>query len=70
MEVHHIAGNLHPDDLLMVYLPEEKLLIQAGTYTPAPPTSPPTTVVNPNSVNLADNITRLGLTVDRLLPLS
>ena len=69
VEIHHIAGNNHEDGLLMVYLPKEKLLSQADTYTPAPPNAPPPAVVNPNSVNLADNITRLGLAVDTHLPL-
>ncbi len=69
VEIHHIAGNLHADGLLLVYLPKEKLLSQADAYTPGPPNAPRATVVNPNSVNLADNITRLGLAVDQLLPL-
>ena len=39
VEIHQIVGNLHSDDLLMVYLPKENLpkenlLIQADTYTP------------------------------------
>lgn len=53
----------------MVYLPKEKLLSQADTYTPAPPNAPPAAAVNPSSVNLADNLTRLGLAVDQILPL-
>jgi glyoxylase-like metal-dependent hydrolase (beta-lactamase superfamily II) len=69
VEVHHMAGNLHGDGMLIVYLPKEKLLSQADAYTPAPPNAPPPPAVNPNSVNLADNITRLGLAVDQLLPL-
>jgi hypothetical protein len=69
VELHHIAGNLHADGLLMVYLPKEKLLSQADTYNPAPPNAPPATTVNPNTVNRADNITRLNLAVDQLLPL-
>jgi glyoxylase-like metal-dependent hydrolase (beta-lactamase superfamily II) len=69
VEIYHIAGNLHADGLLMVYLPKEKLLSQADTYTPPPLAAPVTTTVNPNAVNLADNIARLGLNVDQLLPL-
>jgi glyoxylase-like metal-dependent hydrolase (beta-lactamase superfamily II) len=69
VEIHHIAGNLHHDGLLMVYLPKEKLMSQADAYTPAAANAPPAAAVNPNSVNLADNVTRLGLTVDQLLPL-
>jgi glyoxylase-like metal-dependent hydrolase (beta-lactamase superfamily II) len=69
MEIHRIAGNAHHDGLLMVYLPKERLLIQADAFTPGPANAPPPTPANPFSVNLADNITRLGLNVDQLLPL-
>ena len=69
VEIHHIAGSLHHDGLLMVYLPKEKLLSEADAYTPLPPNAAPPTPVSPFTVNLADNITRLGLTVGDLLPL-
>ena len=69
VELHHIAGNLHHDGLLMVYLPKERLLIQADAFTPGPANAPPPTPPHPSNVNLADNITRLGLNVDQLLPL-
>jgi len=69
VEIHHIAGNLHEDGMLMAYLPKEKLLIEADAYSPAPANAPPPATVNPNSVNLADNVTKLGLTVDKVLPL-
>lgn len=69
VEVHHIAANPHHEGMLMVYLPRERLLIQADAFTPAPPNTPPATPANPFNVNLADNIARLKLDVDRLLPL-
>jgi hypothetical protein len=69
VEIHHIAGNTHDDGLLMVYLPKERLLTQADTYTPPPPNTPPPMPASPFTVNLVDNIAKLGLTVDRLLPL-
>ena len=69
VEIYHIAGSTHCDGLLMVYLPKERLLVEADVYTPGPPNAPPPTVVNPLSVNLAENITRLGLGVDQVLPL-
>ena len=34
VEIRHIAGIQHADDMLMVYLPKEKFLIQADAYTP------------------------------------
>jgi glyoxylase-like metal-dependent hydrolase (beta-lactamase superfamily II) len=69
LEIHHIAGNLHHDGLLLVYLPKQKLLIEADAFTPGPANAPPPTPANPYSVNLADNVARLGLTVDQILPL-
>jgi glyoxylase-like metal-dependent hydrolase (beta-lactamase superfamily II) len=69
VEIHHIAGSPHEDGMLMVYLPTEKFLIQADTFSPAPPNAPPPATINPNSVNLADNITRLKLAVEQHLPI-
>ncbi len=69
VEIHHLAGNTHADGLLLVYLPRERLLIQADAFTPGPASAPTPAIINPLSVNLADTITRLGLSVDRLLPL-
>ena len=69
VEIHHIAGNTHDDGLLMVYLPKERLLTQADTFSPLPANTPYPMPASPFTVNLADNIARLGLTVDRLLPL-
>ncbi len=69
VEIHHIAGNTHADGMLMVYLPKERLLVQADAFTPGPPNAPVPANINPLSVNLADNIARLTLGVDRLLPL-
>jgi glyoxylase-like metal-dependent hydrolase (beta-lactamase superfamily II) len=69
IEVHHISGNGHSDDLALVYLPKEKALIEADAYTPlaadvAPPKTP-----NPYSVNLYENIQRLKLDVTQIVGL-
>jgi glyoxylase-like metal-dependent hydrolase (beta-lactamase superfamily II) len=69
VEVHRIAGNLHHDGLVLVYLPKEKLLSEADAYTPPAPNMPPMSPPSPFTVNLADNIARLGLDVERILPL-
>ena len=69
VEIHHVVGNNHENGMLMVYLPKEKLLIQADMFTPPAPNAPPPATVNPNTVNLADNIAKLGLTVEQHLPL-
>lgn len=69
VELHHIAGNAHADGLLMVYLPREKLLSEADVFTPPPAGTPPPMPPSSFTLNFADNLKRLNLAVDRLLPL-
>ena len=69
VEVHRIIRSAHSDSFLMVYLPKERLLIEADAFTPPAPNTPPPAVANANNLNLVDNIERLKLGVDRILPL-
>jgi glyoxylase-like metal-dependent hydrolase (beta-lactamase superfamily II) len=69
VEIRHIAGILHADDMLMVYLPKEKFLIEADAYTPPAPNAAPMSPPNPFNVSLAENITKQGIAVDQILPL-
>ena len=69
VEVHEIQDSMHAQGFLMVWLPKEKLLIEADAYTPGPPNSPPPPVANANQVNLAQNFDRLKLQPERILPL-
>ena len=56
VEIYHVADSHHSDTFLMVYLPKEKLLIEADSFTPGPPNAPPPAQVNPNNTNLVDNL--------------
>lgn len=69
IEVYEMQGSIHAQGFLMVYLPAERVLIQADAYTPAVPGSPPPPVANANHLNLIENIERLQLKVDRIAPL-
>ena len=69
IEIHNIAGNGHSDELSLVYLPAEKILIEADAYTPAAPNTPPPAVPNPYSVNLYENIQKLKLDVSQIAAL-
>ena len=69
IEVHRMKDSVHNDTFLMVYLPKEKLLIEADAYTPLPPNAPVPAQPNAYNVNLAQNIERLNLAVERILPL-
>ena len=68
LELHHLRGNLHDETLLVVYLPKQKLLVQADAFHPRPGAkllaAPP-----PFTVNLVENIRRLKLDVERVVHL-
>lgn len=67
--VHFIEGSPHAQGFMLVWLPRERLLVQADAYTPGAPGSAPPAQANPLHVNLVQNIQRLGFDVDRILPL-
>jgi glyoxylase-like metal-dependent hydrolase (beta-lactamase superfamily II) len=69
LDVLRIRDSVHNDTFLMVYLPKERLLIEADSYTPLPPNAPPPATANANNVNLVENMHRMNLAVDRILPL-
>jgi glyoxylase-like metal-dependent hydrolase (beta-lactamase superfamily II) len=69
VEIRHITGIQHADDMLMVYLPKEKFLIQADAYTPPAPNAAPMSPPSPFNVSLYENVTRQQLAVDQILPL-
>jgi glyoxylase-like metal-dependent hydrolase (beta-lactamase superfamily II) len=65
LELHLIKGNPHHDGILMAFLPKEKLLVEVDVYTPGATASAP----NPNAANTVENLERLKLDFDRILPL-
>jgi glyoxylase-like metal-dependent hydrolase (beta-lactamase superfamily II) len=69
LDILRIADSVHNDTFLMVYLPKEKLLIEADAYTPLPPNATAPATPNANNVNLIANIERMKLSVDKILPL-
>src|SRR5262245_12533435 len=65
VELHLVRGNLHSEGLLMAYIPKQKLLIQADTFTPRPGV-PPLPSPSPYTTNLVENVERLRLNVERV----
>jgi hypothetical protein len=65
LEIHLMKGQLHTEGLLMVYVPKEKMLIQADAYIPRPG-APPLPAPSPHTINLVDNVARLKLNVERV----
>jgi glyoxylase-like metal-dependent hydrolase (beta-lactamase superfamily II) len=69
IELYHMKDILHHDGLLMVYLPKEKVLLQADAYNPAAqPNAQPPATPSPYNLALVANIERLKLDVTRLIP--
>lgn len=69
VELHRLRGSGHTEGLLMVYLPKIKLLLEADAYNPpAQPDAPVPDPLSPYTANIADNIKRLKLDVQRVIP--
>ena len=69
VDIYYIEGSVHANGFLMVHMPKEKLLIEADAFTPGAPNTPAPAVPNALHVNLVENIERLKLGVDQILPL-
>jgi len=72
LELYLIQNNPHSDGMLMAFLPKEKVIVQVDMYTPSAPGAPVLSAnapVNPNAVALLDNLERLRLDFDTILPL-
>ena len=64
MDIHPVLRLGHAGSMLIVHLPQERILINADLYSPpAPGTDPP--AANTNMRSLASNIEQLGLDVAR-----
>jgi glyoxylase-like metal-dependent hydrolase (beta-lactamase superfamily II) len=69
LELYHIQGNGHNDGIVMAYLPRERLLIEADVFTPPSPDAPPSKDISVYTQNLDENIQRLRLNVQQILPI-
>lgn len=66
IELYLLPNHLHAIGLLVAYLPKQKLLVQADTYIPRPG-APPLPAPSPYTISLVDNVTRLKLSVERVV---
>src|SRR5262245_35763449 len=66
IELYHMTNIGHHDGLLMVYLPKEKVLLEADAYNPQAPNAQPPATPSPYNLALVANIERLKLDVNRL----
>jgi glyoxylase-like metal-dependent hydrolase (beta-lactamase superfamily II) len=59
--LYHITDSPHANTLLMAYLPEQRLLIEADAFSPG-------RAYQPFAANLLENIERRALSIDRIVP--
>jgi len=68
VELHHLQNFGHHDGMLIVYFPKEKVLLEADGYNPQPTSATPPSPPSPFTTSLLDNIQRLKLDVQRIVP--
>ena len=70
IELYRLLGSNHNTGLIAAYLPKEKILVEADAFNPpAQANAPPPATPTANNMNLMDNITRLKLDVDTIIPI-
>ena len=66
--IYHYAGNMHNAGMLMAFLPKERILIEADSYTaPNNPNDPPAAI--PYLVHFYEAVENLRLDVDQIIPI-
>ncbi len=68
IELHRLQNSLHNDGLIVAYLPKEKILVEADAFNPPAQANAPATP-NPNNFNLVENLNRLKLDVETIIPI-
>jgi glyoxylase-like metal-dependent hydrolase (beta-lactamase superfamily II) len=69
IELHILKDNPHAEGFVIGYLPREKILIVADAFSPRAPVTQTPAYLSPITLNLMENIQRLKLDVDTILPI-
>jgi len=69
MEIHNVQGLQHAQGMVIGYLPQEKMVIEADLFTPPAPNAPMPTVVTASHRTFLNNVRRLGLDVQTIAPI-
>ncbi len=69
LELHLVVGNRHNGGLLIGYLPKEKIMMVADAYSGRRPRKTPAKKVNVFTANLWENLQRLNLNIETVLPI-
>ena len=69
VELHHLLGGTHDEGMLVIYLPKQKILINADEFNVGQPLSAPLPNPNGYQVNFLKEVERLKLDVERHIPI-
>ena len=69
MEIYNVQGLQHAQGMLMAYLPEEKMVIEADLFTPPAQGAPMPTTVTASHRSFYNNVQRLRLDVQTIAPI-
>lgn len=68
VELHRLQNFGHHDGMLIAYFPKEKVVLEADAYNPQATTATPPSPASPYNLSFLDNIDRLKLDVQRVVP--
>jgi glyoxylase-like metal-dependent hydrolase (beta-lactamase superfamily II) len=68
VELYHLQNFGHHDGMIVAYFPKEKVLLEADAYNPQAANATPPSPASPYTLSLIDNIARLKLDVQRIVP--
>jgi glyoxylase-like metal-dependent hydrolase (beta-lactamase superfamily II) len=68
VELYHLENFGHHDGMIVAYFPKEKVLLEADAYNPQAANATPPSPASPYTLSLIDNIARLKLDVQRIVP--
>lgn len=69
IEVYATPGDIHTKEYTLIYLPVQKVLVEADAYSPGPADAPVPPMPPPNAVTLWDQVQALKLNVATLAPI-
>ena len=69
INLYHLEGSTHAMGTLIIYLPKQKILVEADEFNVGAANAPTPATINPYQTNLLGNVERLKLDVDRIIPI-
>ena len=69
MEIYNVQGLQHAQGMLIAYLPQEKMVMEADLFTPPAQGAAMPALVTASHRTFVNNVQRLGLDVQTIVPI-